>query len=236
MKYGIKEGLKDGFPIVIGYFPIAMTFGILAKGAGITLMESLAFSICVYAGASQFIAVNMIALSVGVGEIILATLLINFRHFFMSASLANKLDNVSTLSKPFLSFWVTDEVFSVASFAKGEISPKYLGAMELIAYLSWCSGTGAGYILGGILPSILQKSMGIGLYAMFVALLVPEIKKSPKALVLALSSGGLNTLLRLVFSMPQGWSIVVTIIVVSLVGVHLYANDTDEKEEEVSYE
>ena len=231
---GVKEGMKDGLPVFIGYFPIAMAFGILSRGTGITLGETLAFSFIVFAGAAQFIGVGMIAAGVGGIEIVIATLFLNFRHFLMSASLSAQMGFDHPLFKPLISFFVTDESFSVASFAKGKLTTAYMIPMQLLGYFGWGIGTGVGYMAGSILPPLLQKAMEIGLYVMFVALLVPEMKKTHKAIVLAVIAGVFNTGLRYLVGLPQGWSIVVTILLVSLMGVLFF--DEGVLEEVVDYE
>lgn len=216
------DGLKDGVPVFIGYFPIAMAFGILSRSTGLTLYETLAFSWIVFAGAAQFIAVGMIAAGVGGMEIVIATLFLNFRHFLMSASLSAKTSIPHKALRPIISFFVTDESFSVASFASGHLTESYMIPMQLMGYFGWGIGSGVGYILGSVLPSLLQKAMGIGLYVMFVALLVPEMRKTNKAIVLSLAAGIMNTVLRYLIGMPQGWSIVLTIIIVGLFGLLIY--------------
>lgn len=215
----ILHGIQKGLSIALGYFPVGMAFGILAKGVSVTFMQALGFSFIVFAGASQFIAVSMIGLGASGLEIIITTLFLNFRHFLMSASLSPRVSIKHPAIKPVISFFVTDETFSVASFEEGQLTSTYLLPMQITAYLGWGLGTGVGYQLGRILPPLLQQSMGIGLYSMFVALLMPEVKKAPKALVLAVASGLLNTCLINGLHMPQGWSIVIAVVVVSLVGV-----------------
>ena len=91
----IQLGMISAFPIIVGYLPIAMTFGILSKSSGIQLIESFMFSAIVFAGSSQFMALNMITVGAGLGEIILTTLLVNFRHFLMSASLSENIGHES---------------------------------------------------------------------------------------------------------------------------------------------
>jgi len=234
----IKDGIKDGIPIFLGYFPIAMAFGILSRGTGLTLIETLSFSFILFAGAAQFIAVGMIASGVGVVEMIIAIFFLNFRHFLMSASLSAKTHFRHPILKPFVSFFVTDESFSVASFADGNLSECYLIPMQLLGYFGWGIGTGVGFIIGAILPPLLQKAMGIGLYVMFIALLIPEIKKTNKAIILSLLAGVMNTILRLILHMPQGWSIVLTIITVSFLGIMIYDGNTKKitPEEVTDYE
>ncbi len=135
---GIKEGVVAGLPLVIGYFPVAVAFGILAKTTGISLMESFLFSFFVFAGASQFMALNLLAVGAGVGQIILTTLLVNFRHFLMSASLTTRITKDMKKWVPLIAFGVTDEVFSVVSFKEEDLTTKFiLGNWKCSWVLSW---------------------------------------------------------------------------------------------------
>lgn len=216
---GFKTGLIDALPLVIVFFPVAMTFGVLTKSNDISMLNSFLFSAIVFAGASQFIAINILAAGAGAWEIVLTTLLVNFRHFLMSASLATKVTSEMKSWRPLIAFGVTDEAFSIMSFKKMELNKSYILTLEYTAYLSWVSGTIAGYIVGGVLPELVKVSMGIALYAMFVAILVPEMKKSKNVVMLVFTSGLINTLLVKILCMPQGWSIVLSIIIASGLGV-----------------
>lgn len=222
-----KDGIIDGLPIVIGYIPVAIAFGILSKTTGITMIDSFLFSVLVYAGASQFMALNLLFIGAGVGEIVLTTFLVNFRHFLMSASLAARMTNNIKKWNPIIAFGITDETFSVASFKEGEITKEYMLSLELVSYTSWISGTVLGYLVGGILPDIVKSSMAVALYAMFAAILIPEVKKSTKIGILACLSGLVNTLFKNYLALPEGWSIILSIVLVSCLGLYLF------KEEEV---
>lgn len=230
-KCKIKDAINDGVPIVMGFIPIAMAFGVLSKTAEITLLQSLGFSMIVFAGASQFIALNLLIASASMGEIILTTLLVNFRHFLFAASLSPKLTNDMKKSIPFIAFGLTDEIFSVAALKKKELTKEYMIVLELCAYSAFAVGTVLGYVLGGILPTVVQLSMGIALYSLFTAILVPEMKKSNKVILLLIMSGLINSLSLYVFKLPQGWSIVISIILVSFLGMFIKV-----KEREVCYE
>lgn len=227
---GIKEGVVAGFPLVIGYFPVAMAFGILAKTMGISIMDSFLFSFFVFAGSSQFMALNLLAVGAGVGQIILTTLLVNFRHFLMSAALTTRITKDMKKWVPLIAFGVTDEVFSVISFKEEELTTKFIMALQLTSYSSWVCGSVVGYLVGQILPTLIKNSMGIAIYAMFAALLVPEAKKSMKILVMALSAGLLNSVLNYFKLLPQGWNLVLSILLISALGAVIF------NEEEVVYE
>src|SRR5690625_1907486 len=169
-----QKGLATGFPIMLGYMPIALTYGVLAKQTGMSLLELTTMSAFVYAGASQFMAVNMIAVNATAIEIIIATFVLNFRHFVMSLSFMNRLRKTERKWKIPLALGLTDESFAVSSFHPEEASQKngvffYLGII-LIAYISWVSGSLLGGILGEVISPNLSQSMGIALYAMFIGL------------------------------------------------------------------
>ena len=217
----LKESVKAGFPIFVGYMPAAAAFGVLAKGCGLGMLETFLFSALVFAGASQFMALNLLMAGMSAGGIILATLLVNFRHFLMSAYLSTRLDHQAKKTAPLIAFGVTDEVFSVLSFQGGRLSRTTVFSIQLCAYSSWLMGTVFGYVLGGFIPEILSQSMGVALYALFVAILLPEVKKSHRALVLALSSGALNAALIHFQMLPSGWTIIACIVTVALAGAFI---------------
>lgn len=227
-KLGGKDGLTAGIPIVIGYIPIAMAFGLLAKTTQVSLLDSFLFSAVVFAGASQFMALNLLQAGVATAEIILATLLMNFRHFLMSASLAARLQEEKKTWLPWLAYGITDESFSVAATRKEKLSVPFLLVLQGIAYLAWVGGTLLGYLIGGALPTAVQNSMGIALYAMFIALLLPEAKKSTKVAVLAITAGVTHTLLVALKFLPSGWNLIIAIILAAGLGALIFQEDQEE--------
>lgn len=229
-KQDVQDAVKAGIPIFIGYFPAAVAFGILSKTTGVSLLESFLFSAVVFAGASQFIALNLLAAGMGPTGIILTTLLVNFRHFLMSAYLSTRIKEKIKKYYFFLAFGVTDEVFSVLSFKKGPLSKEFVFALQMSAYSGWVSGTLCGYLLGGFMPPILSQSMGVALYALLLAILMPEIKASRLSLFLALASGLLNWLLTYLDFLPKGWSIIVCILVIATAGAFLTLNGNQKEE------
>ncbi|RLC23513.1 MAG: branched-chain amino acid ABC transporter permease [Deltaproteobacteria bacterium] len=225
----IEDAVKAGIPIFIGYVPAAIAFGILSKGCGITLLECFLFSAVVFAGASQFIALNLLMTGMGSGGIILTTLLVNSRHFLMSAYLSTRIGRFAKRYIFLMAFGVTDEVFSVLSFKKGPLSKTFIFIVQLFAYTAWVSGTVAGYILGGFLPEILTQSMGVALYSLLLAILIPEIKTSVTILILTIASGLLNTLLIKLDILPKGWTIIACILIIALAGSFFMTDKVSEK-------
>ena len=213
-----RRGIQAGITIAIGYMPIALTFGLLAKSVNLTIAETVMMSIFVFAGASQYMALNMIALGTGAFEIIMTTFIVNIRHFLMSATLNERVEKETRWKKALYSFGITDETFSVAATKEGTLHTSYMFGLVFISYASWVVFSGIGHVIGGSLPSTLQDSMSIALYAMFVGLLVPSMKKHRKVIFLAATAAVLNGVFVLVFNMAQGWAIIFATLI-SAVGI-----------------
>ncbi len=225
----VKEGFSAGIPIAIGYIPSAIAFGLLAKGVGASFIHTTLFSVLVYAGASQFMAINLIQTGVAATEIILATFLLNLRLSLMSASLAAKLQEKRMGLLSIIAFGITDETFSVAATRKKELNAFFVLGLNAMAYLAWVGGTILGYAIGEFLPSSIQQSMGIALYAMFVAILVPEVKKSIPVLLLAIGAGGLNWILNIVNILPSGWNLITAMTLSAVAGAVFYKEGKGEE-------
>lgn len=234
-KYRLREftsGVKEGIPIAIGYIPIAITFGLISKSSGIPGFVSISMSFFIYAGASQFIGVNLMAVGASTMEIVMTTLILNFRHFLMTSSLSQRIEEKTPKKLlSILAFGVTDETFAVLSLRKEEkINPWLTLGLNFIAFSSWNVGTSIGIIIGDAIPKILSSSMGIALYAMFIGLLIPSIKNSRPVLIIAIISIAVSSLLHWIpiFSfISKGWSIIISTVTAASIGAVLY-----KKEEE----
>lgn len=220
-------GLRAGLPIAIGYLPIALTFGLLARSAGVPGTIAVMMSLLVFAGASQFVAVNLIALGTHPWEIVLTTFVVNLRHFLMTASLSQRLaPGLSTGWRSLLAFGITDETFSVASIQSDYYLERYfLLGLNIVAFLSWVSGTWAGVFLAGGMPTALQASMGIALYAMFIGLLAPSLRNGRSIGLVVLAAVCIHIFLNwspvLAFLAP-GWRLVIASIGGAILGALFY--------------
>lgn len=199
-------GLQSGISIAVGYVPIALTFGLLARSTDLTFLETVMMSAVVFAGASQFVALNLIALGTGGLEIVLATFIINFRHLLLTASINEKASPSHRFTKAIYAFGITDETFSVASTSGRAVTTGYIFGLNVVAYSSWVICSAAGFYMGSALPHALQQSMGIALYAMFIGLLAPSLKRSRKVLCLAAFAALFHTAFS--YFMNEGWAIV----------------------------
>ncbi|QTL97724.1 branched-chain amino acid ABC transporter permease [Iocasia frigidifontis] len=223
-------GVRKGLTIAFGYIPIAIAFGILARSNGIPLHIIIAMSIIVYAGASQFVAVKLIALNAGLWGIVLATFILNLRHFLMSASVSQRINKkTATGLLAIISFGITDESFSLISLSEEKVlDDKYVFGINLIAYLSWVAGTVIGVFMGTTLPEIIQSSMGIALYSMFIGLLIPALKKSRKVKIIALISIVISSLMywgpSFVSSISDGWKIIIATITAAGIAAFFFSD------------
>ena len=223
MKNQFSAGLKAGSSIAIGYFPVALTFGLLAKTAGLSLFEATAMSMFVYAGAAQYMSLSLIAAAVDPLLIVMSTFIVNIRHFLMTASLNEKMQPAPKAVKAVYAFGITDESFSVLATSKKEkIETSFAFGVTIIAYGSWVIFTAVGHVIGANLPVFLKAAMAIALYAMFIGLLVPSMKGNRKVVMLAGSAAVLHCILYVV-GLSTGWSILVATLVSSIVVEMVYA-------------
>ncbi|MFE8696308.1 AzlC family ABC transporter permease [Cytobacillus sp. FJAT-53684] len=212
-----RKGIQAGISIAIGYAPIALTFGLLAKTTGLSIGEAVLMSLVVFAGASQYISLSLLSLGTGVFEIVLTTFIVNIRHFLMSTALNEKSEDDHLINKAIYSFGITDETFSVAAMKEGTVSTGYMFGLNFIAYMSWVVCSGIGFLIGASLPQTLQESMSIALYAMFIGLLVPSMKKSVKIVFLAALAACFNTIFTLTNALSSGWAIVVATLLSAVI-------------------
>lgn len=225
--FKIKDAYISGLPIVIGYFPIAMAFGLLAKNTGLSIVDASLTSLLVYAGASQFMALDLIAGGVGAGSIILATFLLNLRHLMMTASLSVNLKSDTKPYLPIVGFGITDETFSVLSFNSDKLHLPYVIIVCAMAYASWNIGTLSGYIVGEILPPSLQTALGLGLYGLFAALLFPSFKLKTAYVKLAALAGIVYAAIFSLGLLGSGWDIIAGIVISSLLGVMMFGKELE---------
>ncbi len=174
----LKEGIKDGLPIGLGYLPVAFAFGVQASLLQVPLFITLLISMTNLTSAGQLAGLNVIATLGTFIHIILTQLVINSRYFLMSITLSQKVDSSFTTGKRlFLSAFITDEIFVVASSKRKPINVKYFYGLILLPYVGWALGTLLGAIAGNLLPLFIANALGIALYAMFIAIIIPPMTK-----------------------------------------------------------
>lgn len=216
-----KKGLLDGIPICLGYLSVSFAFGIFSVSNGLTPWETMLISMTCVTSAGQLAAVPIIAGAGSLLELAISQLVINIRYALMSVSLSQKLDNkVTTLDRFLISFVNTDEVFAVASSQDGALGKRYLYGLILTPWLGWTGGTILGALAGNILPAIVTSSLGVAIYGMFIAIIVPEMKQSRPTALCVLIAAALSCLFFFVpvlQSIPTGTTIIICACVASII-------------------
>lgn len=211
-------------PIILGYLPVSISFGLIAKSTGLSLKDTSFMSFIVYAGASQFMAIDLIKQGLSYGSIILACFLLNLRHLIMSASLSLKFKDVDKKFMPLIAFGITDETFSLVSFSREKVTAPYILTLFFSAHTVWWLGSVFGFVVGEILPKSVQLSLSLGLYGMFAALLFSQVKENKRVLPLAIMSMVIYIIVYKVFAISGGWDIIISILLSSALGSLIFAN------------
>lgn len=193
------RGLGDGLPIGLGYIPVAFTFGFLAVSGGLPVWVACLISFSNLTSAGQFAGMNLIFAGAGYFEVALTTFVINLRYMLMSLSLTQRIEkSMGTLKRMLVGFAVTDEIFVVASLNQGPLRAAYLFGLMALPIGGWNLGTFLGAAISDFLPLALQNAMGIALYGMFIALIVPASRDSFHVLVIVLIAVAVNCVLTYV--------------------------------------
>lgn len=178
-KGGFRQGLHDGLPICFGYLSVAFAFGIFSTGSGLSLLETLLISMTNVTSAGQLAGVPIIAAGGSLAELALAQLVINLRYALMSVSLSQKLAPDVRLGDRFvIAFVNTDEVYAVAASRPGSVGRGYMYGLIIPPFLGWSTGTLIGCIAGSLLPEMIVNALGIAIYGMFIAIVLPPARKS----------------------------------------------------------
>lgn len=216
----LADGVRAALPIVFGYIPIGIAYGVVAAQAGLSTAEVVAMSLIVFAGSSQFIAAGMIGAGVGAWPIVVTTFLVNLRHMLMSASLAVPFRSIPRALQAVLAYWITDESFVVSStaLAAREATTAYVAGLEITAYLAWAASSLAGAALGSLVSGIANLGIDYALPAMFIALLVMQIK-GRTSIIVGVLAGALS--LALALYVPGNANVIVATIVAATVGVFI---------------
>lgn len=216
----LKKGLKDGLPICIGYFSVSFAFGIFAIENGLTVMQAVIISLTNLTSAGQLAGVPIMA-GGSLVEIAVSQLVINSRYSLMSVSLAQKFsENVKFKDKFLLAHFNTDEIFAVATSQKGEIGTKYMCGLALLPIIGWTSGTLLGGVAGNILPTPVTAALGLAIYGMFTAIVVPVAKKEKATAICVLFSIAISCAFKyipLLSKVPSGFTVIICAVAASAV-------------------
>ena len=229
-KNEFKRGLLHGLPICLGYLAVSFGFGIFAKGAGLSFAEIVMISMTNVTSAGQLAGVPIIATAGSLIELASTQVIINLRYALMSVSLSQKMDESVRLSDRFLIAFVnTDEVFAVSAVQPNGVSRSYMFGLITTPYLGWAVGTALGAVAGDLLPAIVSTALGVAIYGMFIAIVVPDAKKhKPTSLcvLLAIALSVMFYYIPVLSAVPSGFVVIICAVVASALFAVLAPIDT----------
>ena len=225
MKGSYKKGLLHGMPIGLGYLSVSFAFGIQAVASGLYPWQALMISLTNVTSAGQLAGISLMAGGAGLLEMALTQFTINLRYALMSLSLSQKLDGSMTLfHRMTIAACNTDEVFVVASGQPGKIGRAYLYGLTITPYIGWALGTMLGAIAGGFLPQQVTAALGIAIYGMFIAIVLPPFQRQREVRMVVLVAVGMSCLFAwfpLFSFLTGGFRIIICAITASALGAWL---------------
>lgn len=208
-----KRGFKDGIPIALGYFSVSFAFGMLLISKGFPLWSPITISATNLTGTGQFVGAELINIYAGFAEIACTLLIINLRYVLMSLSLSQKLSpDITLFQRCVIAFGNTDEIYGVSMQQRGLLTYRYMCGIILCSYIGWVGGTTAGALASDILPSFILSALGIALYAMFIAIIIPPARTSKPVCAIIIIAVAISCVFRYAPALKElstGWVIII---------------------------
>lgn len=220
------KGLHDGLPIGLGYLSVSFAFGIMAVSGGLPVWAAVAISMTNLTSAGQVAGLGVIFSGASYLQMALTQLVINIRYALMSLSLSQKLSTATTRLNRFgIAFGITDEIFALAAIQPGEISSSYMYGLICLPFCGWTLGTLLGALAGSVIPAAVQSALGIAIYAMFIAIIIPPAKKArPVCFVVAaaLILSSLFTWVPGLNRVSSGYAVIICAVAAAALGALLF--------------
>ena len=230
----IKRGMKNGIPIALGYLSVSFSFGAIAVSMGFSVIQAVLISLLNLTSAGQFASLGIIAGQGTYLEMAIVELTVNIRYAFMSLSLSQKVDEkFKGIYKWLLSFFITDEIFAVAIQNPGKIKRNYFAGLTIVPIIGWTIGTLGGALMGNILPAIITNALGVALYGMFIAVVVPKAREDSHVFIAVCIAIAISTVLKYtpVFAnLSGGFAIIICTVAASLIAAILFPVEVNEDE------
>lgn len=227
------KGFKDGIPILLGYLSVGFAFGMLSVTNGMPLWSPIVISLSNFTGTGQFVGMDMIVNGAVFAELACTIFIINIRYILMSITLSQKLDdNVTTAQRFIIAFGNTDEIFAVSMQQKQLLSFRYMTGLILCSYLGWIGGTALGTFASGFLPQSIISALGIAIYAMFLAIIIPPARESKQifgVIGISVIISCLFNIVPYVNKVERGWVIIIAGVISSAIGAKFFPPETEER-------
>lgn len=220
------QGLRRGTPVGMGYLSVSFGFGTLAASQGIRVLDAALISATNVTSAGQFAGLTLILAAAGLWEVILTQIIINSRYALMSLALSQRMgEKIGLLPRLFIAFMNTDEIFALAMSRKEPLTVPYLLGLGALPFVGWTGGTLLGALAGSVLPQNIRTALGVMLYGMFVAIVVPPAKKERPVLfcvILALVCSSLLDWVPCLRNISAGVAIVIATVMAAAAAALLF--------------
>lgn len=224
--YTFMRGLRDGVPICIGYISVALAFGIVIADSNLPIWVAGLSSITTFTSAAQFAGIGLMQSGAQYIEIAITTVIVNIRYVLMSLSLSQKVrPNTSVFKRFILAFFLTDEAFAIVASKRGYINIRYFIGIMVIPYIGWALGSLAGATITAVLPIIIRQALGIALYGLFLAIMVPAARDIRPVAITIIISAVLSCVIYwvpVINLLPEGWRMIICAVVSSLIMAKRY--------------
>ena len=208
-----RNGVSRGLPVGMGYFSVSFGFGAMAVSQGLSTMDATLISLTNLTSAGQFAGLTVIVAMATLWEMVLTQLIINSRYALMSLALSQRMgQRIGLLPRLVIAFFNTDEIFALAMARKEPLTIPFMLGLGTLPIVGWTTGTLCGALAGSVLPASIQAALGVMLYGMFVAIVVPPAKQNRPVLicvVLAMVFSTLFTIVPLLRQTSAGIAIVI---------------------------
>lgn len=230
------KGLHDGIPICLGYLSVSFAFGLMVTENGLPVWIAVFISMTNLTSAGQFAGLDLIISGAALIEIAVTTFIINIRYMLMSLSLSQRVDeNMTTLQRLILSFGVTDETFAVSMQQGKTVTASYFAGLILLPYWGWALGTFLGGAATEVLPLSVRSALGIAIYGMFIAIIIPEGRKNHATALTIIVSAFMSCIFAyspVLENLSTGWVIIICTVVTSAAAAVLFPVKTDSSDQE----
>ena len=221
-----RQGVSGGLPVGLGYFSVSFGFGAMAVSQGIKVLDSVLISASNLTSAGQFAGLTLIVAAAGLWEMILTMIVINSRYALMSLALSQRMgQSIGFWARLPIAFINTDEIFALAMARKEPLTLPFMMGLGTLPILGWTGGTLCGALAGSVLPPSFQAALGVMLYGMFIAIVVPPAKKEKEifmAVVLSMVLSCLFAWLPALQTVSAGIAIVICTVAAAAICAALF--------------
>lgn len=225
-----RQGLQDGVPIALGYCSVSFAFGMMCVNQGIPVWMAALISLTNLTSAGQFAGLGIMAAGGSLLEMALSQFIINLRYFLMSLTMTQKVDpEMSTPKRAIVAYGITDEIFALSSSKYNGVGFAYMMGLIALPVLGWTLGTILGGAASSILPMAIRDALGIMIYGMFCAIIIPPARKERSILVVVLIAAITSSIFQLLpIEIGSGFVIILCTLLAAGLGAFLFPIKQEE--------